>query len=350
MAHSISTLQESLRGNRLGGILVSNPYSIRYFSGFRGLSPEEREAFLFVTKRAAFLIVPRLYEESARTLKGLFEIVPIQERGSFLETAAAIAKKERLATIGFEERNLRVIEYEWLKKSFKLRAAGALIGRLRIIKRKEEITAIARAQKITKRACALLIKSLREGDTERELSFRVKGILADLGSEAPAFEPIIATAGGAALPHYMSGLKRLGRNEILLIDIGATHKGYRGDFTRTIWFGRRKSSRFETVYRLVRKAQRTAIKNIKPGMKAVEAHETARRVFAEAGLADHFVHGLGHGIGLEVHEPPYLRSGDDEILKPGMVFSVEPGLYFPGWGGVRIEDIVVLEKNACKVL
>lgn len=350
MLNSIFTLQEALRGDRLGGILISNPYSIRYFSGFQGLSPEEREAFFLVTGRAAFLIVPRLYEESARTLKGLFEIVPIQERGSFLKTAAAIAKKERLTTIGFEERDLRVIEYEWLKRSLKLQAAGAIVEALRIIKRKEEIAAITRAQRITKRAAALLIKSLREGDTERELSFRVKGILADLGSEAPAFEPIIATASGAALPHYISGLKRLGQGEIILIDIGATYKGYRGDLTRTIWFGKTKNSRFETIYHLVKKAQQAAIKTIRPGIKSGEAHETVRGVFATEGLADHFIHGLGHGIGLEVHEPPYLRPGGNEILKPGMVFSVEPGLYFPGWGGVRIEDLAVLERNGCTLL
>lgn len=350
MAHSIFILQESLRENRLRAVLVSNPYSIRYFSGFHGVSPEEREAFLFVARRGAFLIVPRLYEESARMLKGPFEIVPTQERGSFLETVAAIAKKEHVTTIGFEERNFRVIEYEWFKKSFKLRPAGAIIERLRILKQKEEVTAIARAQRITKRACALLITSLRTGDTERELSFRVKSMMTDLGSEAPAFEPIIATASGSALPHYVSGLKRLGGNEILLVDIGATYKGYRGDLTRTIWFGKTKNARFETVHQLVRKAQRNAIKTIKPGMRSGEAHETARGVFTETGFADNFIHGLGHGIGLEVHEPPHLRPGSKEILKPGMIFSVEPGLYFPGWGGVRIEDLVTLEKNGCKIL
>lgn len=350
MFNTIFILQDLLRESRISAVLISNPYSIRYFSGFQGLSPEEREAFFLVTGHGAFLIVPRLYEESVKALKGAFEIVPIQERGSFLETVTQIVKKERVASIGFEERDLRVAEYERLKKALKLQPAGTIIECLRLIKRKEEVAAVARAQRITKHACALFIKSLREGDTERELSFRVKGILADLGSESPAFEPIIATASGTALPHYMSGLKRLGENEILLIDIGATYKGYRGDLTRTIWFGKTKDARFETIYRLVQKAQRTAIKNIKPGMKAGRAHETAREVFAKKGLADHFIHGLGHGIGLEVHEPPHLLSGGNEILKPGMIFSVEPGLYLPGWGGVRIEDLVVLKKNGCKIL
>lgn len=350
MVNTISILQDVLRENRMDAFLISNPYSIRYFSGFQGLSPEEREAFFLVTTRTAFLIVPRLYEESARMVKGSFEIIPIQERGSFLKTVAELVRKERIKSIGFEERDLRVVEYERLKKASNLQPSGKVIGDMRLIKRKEEITAIARAQRITKRACALLIRSLRVGDTERELSFRVKGILADLGSEAPAFEPIVATGSGAALPHYMPGLKRLGENEILLIDIGATYKGYRGDLTRTIWFGHTKNSRFETVYRLVEKAQRTVIKNTKPGMKAGEAHEMAHKVFAEAGLAENFIHGLGHGLGLEVHEPPHLRSGGNEILKPGMAFSIEPGLYFPGWGGVRIEDLVVLGENGCKRL
>jgi Xaa-Pro aminopeptidase len=350
MINNTSILQDSLRVNRIGALLVSNPYNIRYFSDFQGLSPEEREAFFLVTKHNAFLIVPRLYEESARILKGAFEIVPIQERGSFFETITEFLKKERIANIGFEERDLRVVEYGRLKKGLKLRPAGKIIENIRLIKAKEEIAAITRAQKITKRAYTLLVQSLRAGDTERELSFRVKKILADQGSEAPAFEPIVATSSGSALPHYMPGLKRLGRNEILLIDIGATYKGYRGDLTRTIWFGRTKDSRFQTIYRLVQKAQRAAIKNIKPGMRAGEAHELARRVFAAEGFAENFIHGLGHGIGLEVHEPPHLRAGGEQILQPGMVFSIEPGLYFPGWGGVRIEDLALLTELGCEIL
>lgn len=353
MSNSLYHLQKALTKQRLSGFFVSNPYNIQYFTGFKHTVLEERESFLLVGRNRAWLIIPRLYAHEAKAPAGRFRRIIAQERHTFFETVMALMRSQRMRRIGFEEDNLSFAEYRHLGRGVPrcvLVPAASLLKELRLIKTEKEIRLIRKAQQLTKRAYRALLNTIAVGQTEYEIALRFRKILRDLGGDAVSFEPIVAVGQSSALPHYETGRKRLRDGEILLIDIGVRYQGYCGDSSFTCWWGRGKNSRFDALYRIVEEAQRRAITKIQPGMTCEEAFNLANDVFARRGLAKYFLHGLGHGIGLQIHEQPYLRDGSKVMLREGMVFSIEPGLYFPGWGGIRLEELVVLRKHGCEVL
>lgn len=229
---------------------------------------------------------------------------------------------------------------------------------LRIIKSDEEIKRIEKAQIISQKAFGKLVKTIKIGQTEEEIAERLAKIIKSLGGEGLAFENIVAAGPNSALPHYFTGREKVKKGEVLLLDFGAKFQNYCADMTRTIFIGKPKTEQ-ANIYHHVEKAQREAIRSITAGITAHDAYFSAHTVFKNRNLHDYFLHSLGHGIGLEVHERPHIRptpspaadiESADEILAEGMVFSVEPGLYFPAWGGIRIEDLVVIKNGKARVL
>ena len=355
MLDNILPLQAIIKERRLDGFIITNPVNIFYLTGFRGVSPTEREAILVIRNHKAYLVTAKLYQQEARKLTSpALKVKIATERNqifAFIQTILKNAQK-----VGFEEQNLTVAELSEFKKALphtKLVPTKNFVEDLRVIKTADEILCIEKAQIISQKAFEALVKTLKTGQTEAEIAEKLAKIIKSLGGQGLAFESIVAAGSNAAKPHHITGLKRLATGDILLIDFGAKYQNYCADLTRTIFVGKVNTQKHK-IYQLVAAAQKAAIDSITHGIKAHEPHLKVYQMFKKERLHGHFWHGLGHGIGLEVHEGPHLRpafvKNTEEILKEGMVFSVEPGLYFPSWGGVRIEDLVIIKNGKAKVL
>jgi Xaa-Pro aminopeptidase len=235
------------------------------------------------------------------------------------------------------------------------RGASDRVERLRLIKDDFELAQIRQAIAIAERAYTVLTTLLAPDDTERQLCDAMESYVRQAGGRTTSFPTIIASGPRAALPHAPPTDRRVGDGELLLVDWGACGPFYKSDLTRVLDTRRRGASsgpdgKLEEIYGIVRRAQERAIAAVRPGARAGEVDAAARQTIADAGHASHFGHGLGHGIGLQVHEAPAVRPGSETTLAVGMVFTVEPGIYLPGWGGVRIEDDVLVTPDGCEVL
>ena len=221
---------------------------------------------------------------------------------------------------------------------------------MRATKDEHEIAEIREAIQIAVRSFEQLREFAKATHTERESAFELEAAVRRFGGERLSFPAIVAVGDRAALPHYRPGDRQMGEHPLLLIDWGAdTSGGYKSDLTRTMWRGE-PTPQFQEIYSTVRRAQAAAIDAIRPGRTGVEVDKIARDVIADAGYGERFGHGLGHGIGLDIHEQPRLAPNASTVLKAGMVVTVEPGIYLPHWGGVRIEDDVLVTQQGCEVL
>ena len=258
-----------------------------------------------------------------------------------------------LTRVGFESSHCTVADHQALA----LAAPGvALVGvtgqveALRQIKDEGEIAEIRQAVQFAERAFQMLRAGLREAETEKDAADALEGYLRRCGATAASFPPIVAVGANSALPHARpSASTRIGQDDFVLIDWGATGRPYKSDLTRVLVTGK-VTPKFEAIYRTVLSALERGIAAIRPGVKAHDVDAEARSVIEEAGFGRFFDHGLGHGLGIDIHEAPRIRKGSNVVLEPGMVFTVEPGIYLPGWGGIRIEDDVLVTPDGCEVL
>lgn len=334
--------------SNLDALIVTNPTNIFYLSGFRGFSPTDVEAILVYNPKAT-LITAKIYTNEAKALQSKdLKVVIVLERHLIEERAIELVGNAK--RIGFEQNHLVYSFYKQLKEkvSGKLVPTEDLIESQRMIKTEDEIKNIEKAQQISIDAFKKLIPTIKAGQTEEELRDRLEALIKSGGADGISFETIVASGPNSGVPHHRTSKKPIANGEILLFDFGAMYKNYHADITRTIFFGK-PTSQFQNIYDLVEKAQTAAFHKIKNGTSAQDAYNIANNIFKTEGVEKHFLHGLGHGIGLDVHEPPYLRATTNNLLESNMVFSVEPGLYFP-WGGVRIEDLVVIRNGKVKVL
>lgn len=369
----ISEVKKTIKQKGLDGSIVTNPINIRYLTNFKGALPTdpEREAILVITKTGATLITARLYQAEAKKVASKdLKVKIVHERNQIFEEAIKLLKNvktvglptetfltseafaKEVVKVGFEEDNLKFSEHLLFKKALpksKLIPIKNLIEDLRLFKSEEEIKKTERAQIISQRAFGKLLKTIKVGQTETEIAHNLERVIKDLGGRNLAFETIVAIGANSSKPHHLTSDKRLTKNDTLLIDFGARFQDYCADMTRTIFIGKPKDEQVN-IYKLVEKAQKEALKYIEHGLAASSAYHAANEVFKREKVHDYFIHGLGHGIGLEVHEAPYLRPTIEDKLKESMVFSIEPGLYFPSWGGVRIEDLVTIKNGRAKVL
>lgn len=350
MQNKINLAIGKLISEKINGLLVTNPVNIFYLTGFKGVSPQEREAMLVIRKPKSVLITARLYGQEAKKLKSANLDVKIAAERNEYEDFIQEAFKN-LKTLGFESTNLTHFEFKKYQKlaiGAKFKPTKKLIENLREIKTKEEIVNITKAQLITQKAFEQILKTIKVGQTESEIAEKLRSIIISSGAQGLAFDTIIASGPNSALPHHQTKNRRLAMGDTLLFDFGAKYNNYCADFSRTVFIGRANSVQ-QNTYEHVASAQQLAIKQIKTGQPARNIFNTSRNYFKKLGLEDNFIHSLGHGIGLEVHEKPSLSKKSKDKLKNGMVFSVEPGLYF-NWGGVRIEDLVYIENNSVKLI
>ena len=368
MKNRIRKIQKELHEKDLDGFIVTNPFNIFYLSTFRGVSPFEREAILVVTPGQSTLITARLYQQEAKkVVSSVLKIKIANERNEInqfvkeaiskvsptdLSAEAHWAKTKAMAKVGFEQHDITFSEFKQFKKLLKdkkLVPTKHLVEDLRLIKSPDEIKKIEKAQTITQSAFDEIIKTIKAGQTEEQISETLVKIIKSLGGQGLAFDPIIASGPNSAKPHHVTGDRRLSKNDVLLFDFGAKYKDYCADLSRTIFVGRVPDAK-KNIYHHVQTSQNMAIAKIGTGVAAKRAHSYANSHFKKHKLNQFFLHSLGHGVGLEVHEKPSLSKKSKDTLREGMVFSVEPGLYFPAWGGVRIEDLVVIISGEAQIL
>jgi Xaa-Pro aminopeptidase len=327
----------------------------RYVAGFTGSAG----AALITAVRAILAVDFRYWEQAEReSVPRGFEVFRAVGRDKTVFPQLAGEAGLQGKRIGLSKADLTLERYVALQEAVaempsldrpELVPAPPIVENLRRVKAPGELTIIQRAIDVADAACERVVASARPGQAEREVALAVERAVREAGGERVSFDTIVAAGAWAAMPHATPRDEPLGESETIVLDMGARVDGYCSDLTRTFVLGPH-GAKFREIYAIVFEAQQSAIERVEPGMGGKEAHELAHSVIRERGYGENFGHGLGHGIGLEVHESPYLGVTSEDTLEEGMVFTIEPGIYLPGWGGVRIEDVVVLENGRARVL
>ncbi|WP_442594824.1 Xaa-Pro dipeptidase [Neobacillus sp. D3-1R] len=334
---------EKLRSNfeNLGidGILVTSTYNRRYLTNFTGSAG----VVLISHDKALFITDFRYVEQASKQCQG-FEIV--QHSGAIIDEVATQAEKLGIKKLGFEQDHVSFASYRAYEKAIKgeLFPVSGVIEKLRLIKTDSEIKILKEAADIADAAFKHILDFIRPGKTELEVSNELEFFMRKAGATSSSFDTIVASGYRSALPHGVASDKVIETGDFVTLDFGAYYKGYVSDITRTVAVGE-PSAKLKEIYNVVLEAQLKGVAGIKPGMTGKQADALTRDYITEKGYGEYFGHSTGHGIGLEVHEGPALSSKSDIILEPGMVVTVEPGIYIPGLGGVRIEDDTLITEN-----
>ena len=340
----IERLRALLTEKVVDAVLVTKEENVHYFSGFRGDSTA-----LLVTHERLLLVTDSRYTEQASAEASLYEIV--EQRDGLYRKVAELAVEAGVVALGYEGAALVCDQYEKLKEmlgeiSFDTSLA---LDALRQVKDADEIALIRRACAIADEGFAHIIRYIQPGMTEMEVAAELEHYMRTLGSERPAFQTIIASGVRGSLPHGVASDKVIARGELVTMDFGAVCAGYHSDITRTICVGR-ADARQREIYDAVLSAQMRALAALRPGVTGIEVDRIARDSLAEKNFEQYFGHGLGHSLGLEIHEEPRLSKAGKHIMQPNMLITDEPGVYIPGWGGIRIEDTVLITADGSEPL
>lgn len=346
VAARLQACRARIQEKSVTGYLITNRVDQFYLTGFNG----EDGAALILQNRVYLITDGRFEEDAAKTAPWATAII---RRGVTLaEALTKLARQLRLKSLGFQPAALSFANYQAFKRAVapaKLVPLPGLTEALRLIKDPGEVAGIERAIEVAEDAFQAVIRRIKPGWTESRLAAELEYDMKGRGASGPSFETIVAVGANGSLPHYRPGDGRIEAGSVVLIDWGATVDHYRSDLTRMV-FIRRIPPRFRRMYAEVLAAQEAGIAAIRPGVRACDVDAAARRSLKKAGMDKYFAHSLGHGVGLDIHELPRLATKMEEPLRPGMVVTVEPGVYFPGVGGVRIEDDVLVTENGCRVL
>jgi Xaa-Pro aminopeptidase len=338
-------LSQQLDANGVDALLVTRMTNIRYLTGFSGTT-----AFLIFDDNPVIIVDFRYSEQVEREVHGL-QIERVMSARELWGTTVRLIGERGIGRLGVEGRTLTVSQFLELQGAagFQTVATTDVVEQLRYRKEPAEIEAIRRAIELTDEALADLLTILEPGMTEHRVAGEIERLQRAKGGERSASEIIVASGPRSALPHGIATDRVLATDEPVMFDLGTVVGGYLADLTRTIHLGS-PTAEFRRIYEIVGEAQRRAEAAIRPGMAAREADAVAREYISENGYGDKFGHSLGHSIGLDNHETPALSPYDDTVLEPGMVVTVEPGIYLPGVAGVRTEDVVVVTDAGCEIL
>jgi len=344
MARRLGRLRGLIERQNLDALLVTNPENMRYISGFTG------EGLLLIAPGDACLVTDGRYQTQA----GLEapEWRALISRALSADALGEVCREQALAKIGFEKNQVTYQQYEGFQEDFRgldLLPVAGLVESLRLVKDSEEIAMIQEAGVVAGAAFCYVIGQIYPGQTEREIASQIDYFLRSRGDGPPAFETIVAAGERGAMPHGRATSDKIRSGQMVVMDFGACCQGYLSDITRTVCVGRFDALQRQ-VYGVVLEAQLSALDHVRPGVIASQVDAAARQVITEAGFGDYFTHSLGHGVGLNIHEAPRLAPKQELVLEAGMITTVEPGVYIPGWGGVRIEDTVLVTETGCEVL
>jgi len=342
-----TSVQKILREKNIDAIIVENLINVRYLTGFDGsygIAIIDQEKSLFITDGR--------YAEAAEEIVfgAEIQIQPIRDIDQYFED---IFKKRDYKKLAFES-SISYHQFQQLNKRLKncsteLVDETNLIKNLRMVKDEAEIAQIRKAAEIADQMMQTIWSEIKPGMTEREVSRRIRFLSEELGGSGESFTNIVASGVNSSRPHHHPGDSKLKDGDMITIDLGAVFEGYCSDMTRNPNLGK-ANSKYENIYNVCLEAQQSAVKACKAGMSGKELDSIARDIISSAGYGDHFQHGLGHGVGLEIHEGPRLSQSSKDTMEAGMVVTVEPGIYLPGFGGVRIEDLIVVTEDEPIVL
>ncbi len=373
MIISLAKVREELVKNKLDAALISSTSNITYLTGYSGFSKDEREAYIFIIAQPqgltpktpgvlGYILTDGRYTQAVKTLISNFKLIEISSKLSAEEAIKQLAKKHNIKRLGFEGHDISFLEHKKIKKYFN-NIYHLSISNLRSVKTPEEISKIEKACKLGDKTFDYILKKIRLGISEKELAFEIEFFIKKQGGEL-SFPTIVAFGKNSAIPHHQTSDKPLTiSDKFVLLDFGVRLNNYCSDMTRTIFFGRPTTEQ-KKMYETVFEAQSLAIQQFNnltmdKGIKASEIDKISRDYIISKGYKT-IPHSVGHGIGIDVHEAPHLSPKSKDVLKEGMVFSIEPGIYLPveasakagipDFGGVRIEDLAVLEKSGPRLL
>ncbi|HEY4565752.1 MAG TPA: Xaa-Pro peptidase family protein [Savagea sp.] len=337
--NKIERIRQRLHEESIDALLVTNPYNRRYMANFTGTA-----GVVFITKEEALFITDFRYVEQATEQAVGYMVV--EQRRTVVEQVADEVVRLGVRTLGFEKDHMTYGEFEIFEEyvDAMLVPVSGWVEQLRLIKTEDELAILQRAADIADETFEHICTYIRPGVSELDVANEMERYMRSLGATQSSFDSIVASGVRGALPHGVASDKLIEEGELVTLDFGALYNGYISDITRTVAVGE-PSEQMKEVYEIVLAAQKRGVEQIRPGMKASEADQVVRDVIVEKGYGEAFGHSTGHGIGLEVHEMPALSSRNDTVLQCGMTVTVEPGIYLPGIGGVRIEDDIVLTET-----
>ncbi|WYJ87839.1 proline dipeptidase [Enterococcus sp. 12C11_DIV0727] len=340
----VNKLRASMKKNDLSGFLVTSPYNLRYLTNFTGTT-----GLAVITLDKAFFVTDFRYTEQATAQAQGFEI--IQNSGPIYDEVVAIAEKEQLDNIAFEEAFVSFAEYSLLEEitPCDLIPVAGLIEELREVKDEEEIAIIEKACSIADLGFKHILTVIKPGMTEIEIANQLDFYMRSLGASGVSFETIVASGIRSAMPHGVASQKVIEKGDLITLDFGCYYEGYVSDMTRTFAIGE-PDSKLKDIYQIVLEAQLKVLDEAKPGLTGIQLDGIARDHIASYGYGEAFGHSTGHGIGLEIHEGPNVSFRADQQFVPGNVITDEPGIYLAGLGGVRIEDDLLITEEGNRVL
>jgi Xaa-Pro aminopeptidase len=340
----LQRLRDLLAEHRLDGILIQKPENRLYVTGFSGSA-----GMALITATDAVLVVDFRYVEQAGAEATEFSVVRAERQ--LVDALGKEISRHDVRRLGFENDAVSFKQYQDIGNTAPAAELVPVDGvdRLRWVKDADELARITKAVELADAAFAHILPHLRPGAVERDVALEMEFFMRRAGADKEAFETIVASGPRSSLPHGRAAERVLARGDLVTLDFGAAFRHYMSDCTRTVVLGE-AGDRQREVYQIVLAAQQAALAGIRPGMSGRDADGLARDVIAAAGYGEAFGHSLGHGVGLAVHEGPTLSPREEATLAPGMVVTVEPGIYLAQWGGVRIEDLVVITDAACSPL
>lgn len=330
-------------------VLAASPANIRYLSGFAGT-----ESYLYLSEKHQVILTDSRYTLQAKEESGGMEVRTIEGKRGYGQLLKKLLEEDGVGKLGFEDgtmlyRTVLKLQEEAGLDSEQWIPLGEALSMLRVRKSPEEIELLARAEQIGDAAFSYILERLQPGVTELEIAAQIEYFMRTQGAEDKSFDTIAAFGLHSAMPHAVPTGKKLEIGDFVTLDFGCKYQGYCSDMTRTVVMGK-ASERQKEIYRVVLEAQQAVLAKLQAGMTGREADAIARNIITQAGYGSYFGHGLGHSVGLEIHERPALSPRDETVLEPGMIVTVEPGIYVPGTGGVRIEDMVAVTEEGCRNL
>lgn len=348
----LAALRDQLSAASLDAIVITHPSNRYYFSGYTAedLPPNESAGHLVVTPARAIVVASTTNSEQARNEASGWEVFD-KVRGP-AKADVELLRQMAPRRVGFEEAAILYQDVEILRHGVPgadLVPVGAMLEDMRAIKSAEEIAKIARAIDVTDQAFTQVSREIKEGDTEQQVAWRLETIMRELGAQELAFSTIVAAGRHAAMPHHSPGPTIIRDGEPIVIDMGARVDGYCADLTRTVCAGE-PDEMLRRIYPIVLRALESVEANLRAGLIGRDGDAFARDLITQAGYGSYFGHGLGHGVGMRVHESPSMAPSVEAPLVAGNVVTIEPGIYLPEWGGVRIEDVAVIEDSGARIL
>jgi len=352
----VDQVRQALAERGLDAVLITHPSNRLYLTGFTGedIAPNESSGHLLITADSAVLVTGSVNVTQAEAQAPHVRVV--QRESGWGSADAAVIVEAGAHRIGYESQAM----FDGVLRSIRERLdsegyaaewvpVDGLVEEFRAVKADSEIELLRKAFEITNAAFDRVAPTIEAGQTEHEIAWKIHVAFVELGAEGPSFPTIVAAGTHAARPHHEPGERVIREGEPIVIDMGARYKGYCADLTRTVWVGE-PDEKLREIYPIVAQAVEEVLERVQPGMTGREMDAVARSYIAERGYGREFSHSLGHGVGVRVHEAPSASTASTDVLRAGNVITVEPGIYLPEWGGVRVEDVVLITEDGIEVL